>query len=170
MNSGETTGLWTAVSSVLSASEDLIKIINFHRNCYCSTFSVFFQEGSYARPTGWHQCIWTAWRLGSFEERGYKQKRNSGYSQLGAGSGILERELQTLPAPGGPCLALCCPEGHWIWQLSQIANGCRLPQREVQGQVNSFMIPALNACSIATVCIYALGDPWREGPLPLLPE
>lgn len=38
MNSGETTGLWTAVSLVLSASEDLIKIINFHRNCYCSIF------------------------------------------------------------------------------------------------------------------------------------
>lgn len=32
------------------------------------------------------------------------------------------------------------------------------------------MIPALNAYSIATVCIYALGDLWREGLFPLLPK
>lgn len=46
-------------------------------------------------------------RLGSFEERGNKQDRNFRFSQLGAGSGILERELPSMPAPGGPCLALC---------------------------------------------------------------
>lgn len=92
-----------------------------------------------------------------------RDKRNSKFSQPGAGSVILERKQQTLPAPRGPCLAFCCPKGHWIWQPSQRANSCWLPQWEVQGQENSSMIPALNACSIATVCIYALRDMWREG-------
>jgi len=56
----------------------------------------------------------------SWEGRGDNQRRTFGFSQLGAGRGVLEGELQTLPPLEGPCPALLC-EGHRLWHPSQTA-------------------------------------------------
>lgn len=133
-------------------------------------FPVFFQEGSYARPAGWYQHIWTAWRLEGFEEKGGEQKRSWGFSQFGAGSGILERKLLYelhQPQEGPAWLAAVQKVTEFGSRHRQrIAADCR--SGKCKAKQISFMIPALNACTIATVCIYALGDLQRGGLFPPL--